>query len=128
MDTTTSDPGAISLATCNDSVYLLGRLLRVAAEAGWACDGEAGRCAADKLFEGRRPITPLSIAGMRHGLLRHRDRLRGLELGARVEVALQDIEGRENGYPHSPLTIRQKELLIFGWRHQGTSLAERRSA
>jgi hypothetical protein len=115
-------PGDISLATCNDPVYLLGRLLRVAAEAGWVCDGETGRSAADKLFEYRRPITPLSVAEMRQGLRRHRDRLRGLELGAQTEEAINDIETREHGYPQSPLTIRQKELLIFGWHHQGGAL------
>ncbi len=120
MDTTAT-PGAISLATCNDPAYLLGRLLRVAAEAGWACAGEAGRTAADKLLAERRPITPLSIAEVRHGLTRHRDRLRGLDLGVRVEDALRDIEARENGYPQSPLTMRQKEQLIFGWHQQGAA-------
>jgi transcriptional regulator with XRE-family HTH domain len=116
-------PGEISIESCHNQYYLLGRLLRIAAAVGGCVQGESGRRLAYKLYVGDHPITDLSLATLRRELDKH---LRKIAVSnsfrRRAEAALDDINAHTTGPLPQPLSIHQQQQMMSGWHHQGYAL------
>jgi hypothetical protein len=116
-------PGEISIETCHNQHYLLGRLLRIAAEIGWCAQGENGRVLADKLYVGDRPVTNVSLAALRHQLNKHLQKIAvSNSFHSRAQAALNNIDARTTGTLPRPIGIHQEQLMMLGWHHQGSAL------
>jgi hypothetical protein len=116
-------PGETGIETCRNQHYLLGRLLRIAAQIGWCAQGEDGRVLADKLFAGERPVTEISLAALRHQLDKHLRKISVTSLmRGRAQAALNDIDVRTTGTLPRLIGIDQKWRMMLGWHHQGSAL------
>lgn len=112
----------LSLDTCTDPHYLIGRLLRIAAIAGQACGGPAGRRKADALYRGRRKINQTSISELLDELQKDMAVLGG-PLGAAIGDAFADFEARlgESPVPEGADTAGVR-ATVHGWDDQGRAL------
>ncbi len=116
-------PGETSIETCRDEYYLLGRLLRIAAEIGWCAQGETGRRLADKLYTGDKSVTHRSLATLRHQLDKHFQKVAvSNPFRRRAQAALDDIDARTTSTLPQPIGTYQEQLMMFGWHHQGLAL------